>query len=68
MVAFIDQEKALYGVDALTLTADGGRVYRKAVGLIERHEAKIAESLSDAERAQLLDLLGRVQRAAATRR
>lgn len=50
---------------ALILTAEGQRVYRKALTLIERHEAKIAGELSPSERATLLDLLGRVQRAAA---
>jgi DNA-binding MarR family transcriptional regulator len=52
---------------ALTLTAAGQQVYRKALTLIERHEAQIADGLSDAERRQLLDLLGRVQRAAQQR-
>lgn len=52
---------------ALTLTGEGQRVYRTALGLVEGHEAQIADGLDAAERAQLLDLLGRVQRAAQRR-
>ncbi|MFC3675494.1 MarR family winged helix-turn-helix transcriptional regulator [Ferrovibrio xuzhouensis] len=52
---------------ALTLTAEGQRVYRRALTLVDRHEAKIAGGLTPAERSQLLDLLGRVQRAAQQR-
>lgn len=50
---------------ALSLTAEGQRVYRRALTLIERHEAQIAAGLSAAERAILMDLLQRVQTAAA---
>lgn len=50
---------------ALSLTAEGQRVYRRALTLIERHEARIAAGLSAAERAILMDLLQRVQTAAA---
>lgn len=49
---------------ALTLTAEGQRVYRKALGLVERHETKIASGLTAAERAQLLALLNKVKAAA----
>lgn len=52
---------------ALTLTVEGQRVYRRALTLVDRHEAQIADGLSEAERRQLLDLLGRVQRAAQRR-
>lgn len=52
---------------ALTLTPEGQRVYRRALTLVDRHEAQIADGLSEAERRQLLDLLGRVQRAAQRR-
>ena len=49
---------------ALNLTAEGQRVYKKALGLIERHEAKIAGALSVPERAQLLLLLDKIMTAA----
>lgn len=51
---------------ALNLTGEGQRIYKKALALIERHEAKIAGALSVQERAQLLGLLDKVMRAAAT--
>lgn len=49
---------------ALTLTPEGHRLYRKALTLIERHEARIAAGLTPEERAQLMLLLGKVMRAA----
>lgn len=51
---------------ALTLTSEGQRIYKKALGLVERHEAKIAEGLSAAERATLMTLLNKVMTAAET--
>jgi DNA-binding MarR family transcriptional regulator len=51
---------------ALTLTPEGQRVYRKALALVERHEARIAENLSAAERTTLFALLSKVQAAAET--
>lgn len=48
---------------ALNLTAEGQRVYKKALALIERHEARIVSSLSPQERAQLLALLNKVMKA-----
>ncbi|HEX6957980.1 MAG TPA: MarR family transcriptional regulator [Ferrovibrio sp.] len=50
---------------ALNLTGEGQRIYRKALGLIERHEEKITDGLSAEERAMLLALLAKVMRAAA---
>lgn len=49
---------------ALNLTNEGQRIFKKALTLIERHEAKIAGALSVQERAQLLMLLDKVMRAA----
>ena len=49
---------------ALNLTAEGQRIYKKALTLIERHEAKIASGLSMQDRAQLLMLLDKVMQAA----
>ncbi len=49
---------------ALNLTNEGQRTYRKALTLIERHEARIAGRLSVQERAQLLALLDKVMQAA----
>lgn len=49
---------------ALNLTAEGQRMYKKALALIERHETRIAGGLSPQERAQLLLLLEKVARAA----
>lgn len=49
---------------ALNLTADGARVYKRALLLIERHEAHIAAGLTEAERAELARLLVKVAEAA----
>lgn len=49
---------------ALNLTADGARVYKRALLLIERHEAHIAAGLTEIERAELARLLAKVAEAA----
>lgn len=49
---------------ALNLTGEGQRTYKKALSLIERHEARISGRLSVQERAQLLALLDKVMNAA----
>lgn len=51
---------------ALNLTGEGQRIYRKALTLIERHEARISGGLSAPERVQLLALLDKVMKATET--
>jgi DNA-binding MarR family transcriptional regulator len=45
---------------ALELTTDGRRYLKQLERAIERHEAVLSRSLTAKERAQLIDLLGRV--------
>ncbi|MHA6718643.1 MarR family winged helix-turn-helix transcriptional regulator [Sphingomonas sp. RS6] len=47
---------------SLTLTIAGAAALADAVGRIEAHERKMLADMSDAERATLLDLLGRIER------
>lgn len=47
---------------ALVLTAEGERRFARWQGVVEAHEQRIAETLSEAERQRLLQLLVRLDR------